>query len=137
MKKNESLVGPQEFGERLHAALHRVGLDYSPTRFARRFNARAGECSVTAHGARKWLMGETIPSQARMEILARWLCVTPQWLRFNLGAIDDLGSVLESIPDADRRLLQDISVLHGRSQLLIHQLVSLLADPNRFAGEGS
>jgi len=115
-----------EFSSRLTMALARVGIDASPSVVARRFNARAGEESITRYGARKWLFGEALPSQARLEILAQWLCVTPQWLRFGQGDIDDAGQIIPDAPVIDRTLLQDLLELQAPSQRLVRDLVSLL-----------
>lgn len=76
------------FSERLQEALRKA--DYSPdspTQLAREFNLRSGGSPITVHGARKWLMGETIPTQEKLRILAQWLGVPAEWLRFG----DDAG----------------------------------------------
>ncbi|MBI2960037.1 MAG: hypothetical protein HYY28_06970 [Betaproteobacteria bacterium] len=54
----------------------------SPTRVAREFNLRYHGDPVTAPAIRKWLLGEALPSQDKIRVLAQWLEVTPQWLRF-------------------------------------------------------
>ncbi len=77
MKKRMLQAGRQEFSARLRAALERAGVDPTPANLAKHFNARAGDFAVTAHGVRKWLDGLAMPSNERLEILARWLRVTP------------------------------------------------------------
>lgn len=47
---------------------------------------------MTLHGVRRWLVGETLPSQAKLLVLAEWLAVPPQELRFG--------------PDSTRRIEQ-------------------------------
>lgn len=126
MKKKDLAKKRLEFSSRLTMALERLGVDNIPSVVARRFNARAGEESVTRYGARKWLLGEALPSQARLEILAQWLCVTPQWLRFGVGDIDDAGKVVMDAPLVDRILLQDLHELQAPSQRLVRDLVSQL-----------
>ena len=37
---------------------------------------------MTLHGVRRWLRGETLPSQSKLVVLAEWLGVDPQHLRF-------------------------------------------------------
>ncbi len=59
-----------------------VGLGDSPTALARAFNLRFPLHKISVHGARRWLVGETIPQQVRLECLARWLEVAPSWLRY-------------------------------------------------------
>jgi transcriptional regulator with XRE-family HTH domain len=49
---------------------------------AREFNLRYEGTPVTAPAVRKWLEGKALPSQDKMRALARWLEVSPHWLRF-------------------------------------------------------
>ena len=78
-----SHVEKLDFSERLLEALAAAGLETeSPTVLARRFNLLHGGEPVSAQAVRKWLQGESIPAQERLLVLARWLRVSPQWLRF-------------------------------------------------------
>jgi hypothetical protein len=54
----------------------------SATELQRAFNARNPKLAVSVHAARKWLMGEAILIQARLQELAAVLQVSPTWLRF-------------------------------------------------------
>src|SRR3569833_1795615 len=54
----------------------------SPTQLAREFNIRFPGRPITVHAARKWLMGEAIPTQEKLRTLAQWLGVPAEWLRF-------------------------------------------------------
>ena len=53
--------------ERAYVVLERSGNDDKP---------------VTTYGVRKWLTGESIPSQDKLVVLAAWLGVSPEWLRY-------------------------------------------------------
>src|SRR4051794_21105690 len=71
------------FSERLQQALRNA--DYSmdsPTQLAREFNIRFEGRPITVHAARKWLVGEAIPTQEKLRTLAHWLGVPAEWLRF-------------------------------------------------------
>ena len=71
------------FSERLQQALISAGYSpSSPTQLAREFNQRFSDQSVTVHAARKWLHGESIPTQNKLRSLAGWLDVPAEWLRF-------------------------------------------------------
>src|SRR3569623_3023484 len=73
----------KEFSERLQQALRNT--DYSPdspTQLAREFNVRFSGRPITVHAARKWLVGEAIPTQEKLRALAQWLGVPAEWLRF-------------------------------------------------------
>lgn len=64
------------FSERLQQALRNA--DYSaesPTQLAHEFNIRFEGKPITVHAARKWLVGEAIPTQEKLRTLAHWLGV--------------------------------------------------------------
>ena len=71
-----------QFAERLAAALVARGMPASATVLQRVFNERNNDLAISVHAARKWLMGEAIPTQARLRELAAVLAVPPTWLRF-------------------------------------------------------
>ncbi len=48
----------------------------------REFNTRYWGRSVTLQAVRRWLRGEAIPSQEKLQVLAEWLKIEPQVLRF-------------------------------------------------------
>jgi len=71
-----------QFAKRVAAALVARGMLASATELQRAFNAQNPKLAVSVHAARKWLMGEAIPTQARLRELAAVLAVPPTWLRF-------------------------------------------------------
>ena len=76
----------QGFGKRLRDSLRRAKSDArGASRVAREFNLRYHGTPVTAQAVRKWLKGESLPSQDKIRALALWLEVSPQWLRFGEG----------------------------------------------------
>lgn len=82
-----SHVEKQLFSERLHQALAQSGLaGAGATVLARRFNLLYNGEPVTAQAVRKWLEGSAIPAQDKLMVLARWLKVSPHWLRFGEDA---------------------------------------------------
>lgn len=114
----------QAFSERLKLALSGIGWTrVSYTRLAQEFNRRAGADSVTVHGARKWVMGESIPAQKRLSVLASWLEVRPQWLRFGVSGAMDNESVLRS-PQLE--ILADFASLDSANKKLAQEMVTLL-----------
>lgn len=106
------------FSDRLKSALIARGFDPSPSRFVAEFNLRADGVAVTVHGARKWLIGDAIPTQARLQVLADWLRYgeagnndvhSPQQSGFSITS-DELVFVhdLRLLSEIDRQLLRDI-----------------------------
>ncbi len=64
-----------------------AGYEPRPAVLEREFNLRYWGRSVTFQAARHWLRGETIPEQDKLEVLAEWLNVEPQYLRFGEGVV--------------------------------------------------
>lgn len=74
-----------EFAQRLRDAMTRAGYPLRPVVLEREFNTRYWGRSVTLQGVRRWLQGEAIPSQDKLQVLADWLCMTPEALRFGVA----------------------------------------------------
>lgn len=71
------------FSQRLRTALEANGIKASPTVLANYFglpNSKGQK--ITPHAARKWLLGTSMPRQDHLRILASWLKVSPDQLRF-------------------------------------------------------
>lgn len=72
----------EAFAERLRRSLDGCGVRQSPTLVANEFNLRYWGRSITPHTARNWLLGKSIPTQDKLRVLADWLQVSPDELRF-------------------------------------------------------
>lgn len=72
----------KEFSERLRAAMKAQRLEVSGAVLEREFNLRWSGRPVRRQTAWKWLNGETIPTQDKLQEMARWLKLDPQRLRF-------------------------------------------------------
>lgn len=73
-----------EFARRLRDAMTQAGYTPRPVVLEREFNTRYWGRSVTLQGVRRWLRGEAIPSQDKLQVLADWLGVEPEVLRFGV-----------------------------------------------------
>ena len=71
-----------QFADRLREAMRAAGYEPRPVVLEREFNTRYWGKSMTLHGVRRWLRGETLPTQEKLLVLAEWLGVPPQQLRF-------------------------------------------------------
>jgi hypothetical protein len=99
----------------------------SGTRLAREFNSRFLGEPVTVHAARKWLVGEAIPTQEKMRTLAQWLQVPVDWLRYGGGKHEvKRGMGLDAIDAADLKLLADIQSLDAHDREILHKFVCML-----------
>ena len=67
----------------------------SPTWLAREFNLRYNGKSISVQTANNWLLGTAIPSQDKLSILAIWLNVSNQWLRFGDQDINPSAQISE------------------------------------------
>ncbi len=119
------------FSERLQQALSNANYSpRSPTELAREFNQRFNGQSVTVHAARKWLHGESIPTQDKLRALASWLDVLADWLRFGnengkgKGPAGQLSSV-------DLRLLNSLQQLDEPQRQLAHEILRLIVRLNK------
>ena len=117
------------FASRLIAALAAAQEPTTPSGFARSYNLRADGAEITVHGGRKWLLGEAIPTQEKLLILAKWLNVQASWLRFG----DAQNSEYKAVPGGggtlstkDLVLINDIVSLAPIAQDVVRDLVDSL-----------
>lgn len=72
----------EKFAKRLRAAMQASGYEAKPSVLEREFNLRYLGRPMTLHGVRRWLLGESLPKQDKVEVLAEWLRIPPQQLRY-------------------------------------------------------
>lgn len=128
----------KDFSERLQQALRNA--DYSadsPTQLAREFNVRFSGNPVTVHAARKWLVGEAIPTQEKLRALASWLGVPAEWLRFGgdeLNVVADSAvnsNPSERFASEDIKLISDLQRLDEHYRMLAREIIRMLVRINR------
>lgn len=74
----------KKFSSRLRQALNKANYPaHSPAKITRQFNLRHTH-AVSNECVRKWLAGETIPTDDKVQTLADWLNVTVDWLSFGI-----------------------------------------------------
>jgi transcriptional regulator with XRE-family HTH domain len=71
-----------DFAQRLQAAMRRAGYEPRPVVLEREFNTRFWGPSVTLQAVRRWLRGEALPTQEKLQVLAEWLSLPPEELRY-------------------------------------------------------
>ena len=76
---------------------------------ANEFNLRYWGKSVTANTARNWLLGKSIPMQDKLRVLAEWLHVSADELRF--GTLAPANKLQDSNTDASALTMQDREML--------------------------
>ncbi|MBQ5938701.1 hypothetical protein [Massilia sp. AB1] len=120
----------ESFSERLQQALKNAHYSPdSPTRLAREFNIRFEGRPITVHAARKWLVGEAIPTQEKLRMIAQWLGVPADWLRFGGGeqaASTEAGGGAARFESADVKLIADLQRLDEHHRQLAREFIRML-----------
>jgi hypothetical protein len=123
----ESTKEREKFSIRLKEALKEAGVAHeSPAVLVRAFNRRYPGKAVSYYTARKWLLGEAIPSQDKLRTLTQWLRVTNNWLRFGDGEKATTTPTQNESALIDYELMQTIIRLPEEQQMLIRNLVASL-----------
>lgn len=118
------------FGVRLVAALATAGRPAGAPQVLAEFNRLHPGTRVTVFAVRKWLSGAAIPTQDKLLLLANWLGVSAQWLRFGETglAAGQAQTACPVLATRDQRLLEDVHRLDELSRQVLEDLiVSLLA----------
>lgn len=97
---------------------------------AREFNQRYQGRPISVHAARKWLLGETIPSHDKLLTLAGWLRVSSEWLLYGEGEMLALSTLQQkrahyTVDDAD--MLREFSALNSEHRRIVREMVMVLA----------
>ena len=74
-----------ELTQRLRAAMVQAGHAASPSVLEHEFNLRWPGRSISNQAAWGWLNSRSIPTQDKLQVLAEWLKVEPEVLRFGEG----------------------------------------------------
>lgn len=128
MDSDIAIVERAAFSARLKQSLLAAGLPGTPTRLTRAFNLRLVDDSVTVHGVRKWLVGEAIPTQARINTFASWLRISPHWLRYG-GDVVEMETARRDcllLSHDDMRILDDFHRLDAQKRELVTAMVEVL-----------
>ena len=134
MAKETHASETQGFAERLRHALDSVGVRPSPTLVANEFNLRYWGKSITPHTARNWLLGKSIPMQDKLRVLADWLQVSPDELRYGApggGTNLQVGTMADNDRHAlgmqDREMLKRYLSLAQENRKTVRDVVTALA----------
>ena len=99
----------------------------SPTELAREFNLRFAGQTITVHAARKWLVGEAIPTQDKLRTLAQWLQVPIEWLRFGGDEqTEKTFDPLSPLRSADLKLIADLQLLDDHHRQIVREFIRII-----------
>ncbi len=124
----------EDFSVRLQQALRNGGYSPdSPTQLAREFNVRFSGRPITVHAARKWLVGEAIPTQEKLRTLAQWLGIAAEWLRFGGDKHqpgDPISVTSSRFDTADVKLIADLQQLDEQYREVAREFIRMLVRIN-------
>ena len=112
-------------------ALKGIGIRPSPTLLANEFNLRYWGESITINTARNWLLGKSIPMQDKLRVLAEWLHVSADELRFGTLAptfkTQEAGIDMSVLTMQDRDMLARYMTLSLADRKTVCDVVAALA----------
>lgn len=115
------------FAERLAAAMRRAGLEPRASVLEKEFNTRYWGRAVTYQAVARWLKGEAIPSQEKLEVLAELLAVEPQVLRYGEGVVMRVRERqqlwMDGIAPAERDLLEAFMKLPAARRKILREVI--------------
>ena len=89
-----------KFAERLAEAMRCAGYEARASVLEREFNTRYWGRAVSYQAVSRWLKGEAVPAQDKLEVLAEWLKIEPQALRFGEHLVQAIRSKKNQWDDA-------------------------------------
>ncbi len=131
MTKNDIQTEAQKFAQRLRSAMQDAGYKPSATVLANEFNLRYWGNSITAHAARNWLIGVSLPKQDKLRVLSDWLRISPNDLLFGPEHTPTRLPLMEAlVPDelnlADHQMVKRYMALSVEHRRVIRELVAAL-----------
>ena len=128
MKKNLYNPEYEAFAARLRQAMKDAGLKTSATLLADSFNLRYWGEGITAHAARNWMFGVSMPKQDKLKALSDVLNISPQDLLF--GPQQDVHAAKETqISDGmglgDTEMLRQYLQLQPEHKRMVRQWVRM------------
>lgn len=129
-----------EFARRLREAMQRAGYPLRPIVLEREFNTRYWGRSVTLQAVRRWLRGEAIPSQDKLQVLAEWLKLEPQVLRYGEGVAKSVQEYRERWEDKmshlERETIDAFLQLPAPQRKVIREVILTFAQVHGGAATG-
>lgn len=117
-----------EFTKRLRAAMTQAGYVASPSVLEHEFNLRWPGKSISNQAAWGWLNNRSIPMQDKMQVLAEWLKVEPEVLRFGEAVRKSVQSHKKlwatGIGFQERETLEDFLALSAQNRKIVKEVIA-------------
>ncbi|WP_346795585.1 helix-turn-helix domain-containing protein [Halomonas sp. Bachu 37] len=115
------------FAERLKQAMHAAGYEARPSVLERLFNLHYWGKPVTYQAVRRWLRGDSIPEQDKLQVLAERLGIEPHVLRYGEAAGSRVGETHGkweiTIGGEELELLQAYRKLPDEQRQIVRQVM--------------
>jgi transcriptional regulator with XRE-family HTH domain len=125
-----------EFSARLKKAMQEAGYQARPVVLEREFNLRYWGPRVSVQAVARWLKGEAVPAQDKLQVIAEWLQVEPQALRFGMESV--VQSIrnrkkrwAEAISGPEREMLETFLALSPEHKMVARTVIRALALKDR------
>ena len=118
------------FAERLTQALSEAKHPISPTYLSKEFNYRYDGQPISVQSANNWLLGKAIPGQDKLSLLALWLNVSKQWLRFGDQKLADETSTLTESQSVELNYFLKFKALKSAHKEIIQNLIDEFSQTN-------
>ncbi len=123
-----------EFAARLAAAMRAAGYEARPSVLEAQFNTRYWGKPVTYQAVTRWLKGEAIPAQDKLQVVADWLNVEPHVLRFGEGPIKTIRARRkrwdEGLGFQEREMFEAFLGLPASQRKAVREVILVLAAKN-------
>lgn len=117
----------ENFASRLQAAMQARGFEAKPAVLEKQFNLHFNGEPMTLHGVRRWLRGETLPSQDKLIALAQWLRIPPDELRYGAEIKNEIRQVRENWDNAisyhERETFEAFLALPAAQRKIIREVI--------------
>ena len=121
----------QQFAASLKKAMEAAGYEAKPAVLEREFNLRYLGSPLTLHGVRRWLMGEVIPPDDKVQVLADWLNVGFQQLRPGVAPPREIqekqGSWRTAIPQQELDVVDAFLALPVQQRKIVREVILAFA----------
>lgn len=128
-----------EFTHRLRAAMVQAGYAASPSVLEHEFNLRWHGRSISNQAAWGWLNSRSIPTQDKLQVLAEWLKVEPEVLRFGETVRRQVRDYQkrwdQGVGHVEREVIDTYLKLPAAQRKVVREVVLALAQAQR-SGQG-
>jgi transcriptional regulator with XRE-family HTH domain len=120
-----------QFSQRLAEAMRALGYESRPAVLFRLFNAKYRGSSVTFQTASRWLNGQSMPAQDKLQVLADLFGVHPHVLRFGGSPKNKVAETQAAWPAGagvrERHVIEAFLALPPKRRELVGELVKALS----------